>query len=112
MMFRSIPTRPKSSATVVVVLAVPSGPMSIPSDSLVIAASVVSGSISDRVPIAVVLPTPNPPATTILTGIGGAAVGGADRSTTSERSNTGDQPLDEGHVSGESGHVEAGCGIV
>ena len=37
-----------------------------PSDSLVTRASVRSGMISETVPTRVVLPTPKPPATTIL----------------------------------------------
>ncbi len=37
-----------------------------PSDASVMTASVVSGMISDTEPTNVVLPTPNPPATTIF----------------------------------------------
>src|SRR6266516_4464083 len=60
-------TRPKSIATVVVVL---SGTCDRSSSSVlaaVMTASVVSGVISDTDPTKVVLPTPKPPATTILT---------------------------------------------
>src|SRR3954471_19592626 len=66
--------RPKSMATVVVVLVATLLVSSTPSLTLVMAASVVSGSISLIEPTKVVLPTAKPPATTILTG-SGAAVG-------------------------------------
>jgi hypothetical protein len=67
----SIVTQPKSIAIVVVVL-VDAGPgSSTPTDSMVISASVVSGEISEMAPTVVVLPTPKPPATMILTGTGG-----------------------------------------
>src|SRR6266508_131919 len=63
---RSMVIRPKSSATVVVVLPgicrVSSTPM--PADVMI--ASVVSGVISDTEPTSVVLPTPKPPAMTIF----------------------------------------------
>src|SRR5262245_52813415 len=59
--------RPKSMATVVVVLFCTFDVSSIPTDSVVIAASVVSGVISDTDPTNVVLPTPKPPATTNFT---------------------------------------------
>src|SRR4051812_34780524 len=63
--------RPKSMATVVDDLVVDAAPASsTPSDTCVMAASVVSGSISEIEPTKVVLPTANPPATTILTGTG------------------------------------------
>ena len=42
-----------------------------PTLAVVMAASVVSGGMSERVPTMVVLPTPNPPAITIFTDIGG-----------------------------------------
>src|SRR5690242_1378369 len=42
------------------------------------AASVVSTSISEIAPTAVVLPTPNPPAMTIFTGMGGRPSGSLD----------------------------------
>ena len=58
--------RPKSIATVVVVLDCTLEMLSTPSDSLVTRASVRSGSISETAPTRVVLPTPKPPATTIL----------------------------------------------
>jgi hypothetical protein len=70
----SIVTQPKSIAMVVVVL-VEAGPgSSTPTDSMVISASVVSGEISEIAPTVVVFPTPNPPATMIFTGTGGAVL--------------------------------------
>src|SRR5919107_3818425 len=67
----SIVTQPKSIAMVVVVLAEAGPGSSTPIDSMVISASVVSGEISEMAPTVVVLPTPKPPATMILTGTGG-----------------------------------------
>src|SRR5581483_5187311 len=69
---RSSPSvmRPKSSATVVVLFAVPSRVRSISAVTSVSAASVVRGVISEMEPTKVVFPTPKPPATTILTGNG------------------------------------------
>src|SRR3954447_22738917 len=64
--------RPKSIATVVVVLPRTRLRSSTSADTVVMAASVVSGVISEIAPTNVVLPTPKPPATTILTGIGAA----------------------------------------
>src|SRR6185437_3371416 len=58
--------RPKSIATVVVVLSWTWLRSSIPAEAEVITASVRSGLISDTAPTNVVLPTPNPPATTIF----------------------------------------------
>src|SRR5882757_1682475 len=58
--------RPKSIATVVVVLSWTWLRSSIPADAEVITASVRSGLLSDTAPTNVVLPTPNPPATTIF----------------------------------------------
>src|SRR3954471_11977438 len=63
--------QPKSIATVVVVLRGVWLRSSTPAATSVMAASVVSGSISEIEPTAVVLPTPKPPAITILTGSGG-----------------------------------------
>ncbi len=60
-------TRPKSIATVVVVLSGTWDRSSTPSLAAVITASVVSGVISETDPTKVVLPTPKPPATTIFT---------------------------------------------
>src|SRR5918997_1570549 len=61
--------RPKSMATVVVVLPWTWWVSSMPIDALVMAASVRSGSISEIAPTNVVLPTPKPPAMTNLTDV-------------------------------------------
>src|SRR5215471_4765284 len=61
--------RPKSMATVVVVLPWMWRGSSMPVDTLVIAASVRRGSISEMAPTKVVLPTPKPPAMTNLTDV-------------------------------------------
>src|SRR5437868_367678 len=61
---------PKSMAIVVVVFMVAWPGSSMPTDSEVISASVVSGEISEIAPTVVVFPTPKPPATMILTGTG------------------------------------------
>ncbi|CAM5540572.1 hypothetical protein SRIMM317S_01854 [Streptomyces rimosus subsp. rimosus] len=58
--------RPKSIATVVVVLSWTWLRSSIPAEAEVITASVRSGLISETAPTNVVLPTPKPPATTIF----------------------------------------------
>src|SRR5918998_6362982 len=58
--------RPKSMATVVVSLPGTLDASSTPTPAEVMTASVVSGSISETAPTSVVLPTPNPPATTIF----------------------------------------------
>src|SRR6478672_12057611 len=59
--------RPKSIATVVVTFLLMSDVSSTSFDSVVIAASVLSGGISDTADTNVVLPTPKPPATTSFT---------------------------------------------
>src|SRR3954452_22953742 len=61
---------PKSIAIVVVVFLDPWPGLSMPTDSEVISASVVSGEISEIAPTVVVFPTPKPPATMIFTGTG------------------------------------------
>src|SRR3954464_3765946 len=71
----SIVMQPKSRATVVVVLPGTWPVRSTEAATEVIAASVVSGLISEMDDTAVVLPTPKPPAMTILTGAGGRAAG-------------------------------------
>src|SRR5262245_13374326 len=81
--------RPKSRATVVVVLSARRVRSSTPTDRPVIAASVVSGVISETAPTNVVFPTPNPPATTTLTGIGGRASTGPEST---------EEPLEDGAV--------------
>src|SRR3954468_25077776 len=58
--------RPKSMATVVETFVEGTGTSSMPMPALVMSASVRSGAISDTAPTKVVLPTPNPPATTIF----------------------------------------------
>ena len=66
--------RPKSIATVVVVLRSVTPPASsTPTECSVIAASVLSGSMSEIEPMKVVLPTAKPPAMTILTTVGATA---------------------------------------
>src|SRR3954451_9325740 len=61
--------RPKSIATVVVTFLLTSVVSSTSFDSVVIAASVVSGGISETAETNVVFPTPKPPATTSLTDV-------------------------------------------
>src|SRR5271154_5966952 len=68
--------RPKSIATVVVVLSGTCDRSSTSVLATVMTASVVSGVISDTEPTNVVLPTPNPPATTIFTDV--MAAGASD----------------------------------
>src|SRR3954467_12997930 len=58
--------RPKSIATVVVVLPGTCRVSSTPTPAEVMIASVVNGVISETEPTSVVLPTPNPPAMTIF----------------------------------------------
>src|SRR3954470_24060052 len=58
--------RPKSMATVVVVLPAVWVRSSMPAEAEVMTASVRSGLISETAPTKVVLPTPKPPATTIF----------------------------------------------
>ena len=79
--------RPKSSATVVVVLPAMPVVSSTPTETSVIAASVTSGSISEMAETSVVLPTPKPPLTTIFTAVGGDGW--------LERPNTVPDPLDD-----------------
>src|SRR3954464_14862027 len=95
--------RPKSIATVVDVLVGDAEPASsTPSLTRVIAASVVSGVISEIEPTNVVFPTANPPAMMILTGIGTLSDSLAEEST-SERLKAIENPfekLDIGTVAG------------
>src|SRR4051812_14051512 len=67
-------SRPKSNATVVVVLPA-TGAGSTPSLASVITSSVCTGGISEMELISVVLPTPNPPLTTIFTDAGSDGTG-------------------------------------
>jgi hypothetical protein len=62
----SMLTQPKSIATVVVVFCGTAQVSSTPTLGAVITSSVRSGGISETAPTKVVLPTPNPPATTIF----------------------------------------------
>src|SRR5262245_29960737 len=68
--------RPKSIATVVVVLSGTAAVSSRSNDAAVISCSVVSGGISETAPTKVVLPTPKPPATRILSGMISRSDGG------------------------------------
>src|SRR6476661_7874393 len=61
--------RPKSIATVVVVLSGTSPGSSTPTEAVVISCSVSRGGISDRERTSVVFPTPNPPAINTLSGM-------------------------------------------
>src|SRR4051794_21782713 len=85
--------RPKSMATVVDRLLPTWLRSSTPAEASVIAASVVSGRISDTAPMNVVLPTPKPPAITILTGMSVAAGAGAPTGTSTGAKST-EQPLE------------------
>src|SRR3954469_8714398 len=70
--------RPKSIATVVVVLPGTCRLSSTPTPADVMIASVVSGVISDTEPTSVVLPTPKPPAMTIFADVTRPAIGRCD----------------------------------
>src|SRR3982751_6502774 len=92
----SMVMQPKSSATVVDVLAGTSPVRSIWAATEVIAASVVSGRISEIEDTAVVLPTPKPPAMTIFTGTGGPRAPGCARGCGSaDGFKSTDHPLDQ-----------------
>src|SRR5690242_6485699 len=96
----SMVTQPKSIAMVVVVLPDAWPGSSTPTPSMVISASVVSGAISEMAPTVVVLPTPKPPATMILTGTGGAVRCGplGTRAVpTTRRSGYGSKSTDHSH---------------
>src|SRR5689334_11315161 len=67
--------RPKSIATVVVDFISTPDVSSTPTLASVSVSSVVSGEISLTAPTSVVLPTPKPPATRILTAVGHASSG-------------------------------------
>src|SRR5215207_8227035 len=96
--------RPKSMATVVVVLVATLLVSSIPSLTLVMAASVVSGSVSLVDPTKNVLPTAKQPATTILTGSGAAV----EYASASEGLETIEHPFQES----EAGAVPSGLRTV
>src|SRR4051794_37885411 len=72
--------RPKSMATVVVILPGTCRLSSTPTPAEVMIASVVSGVISETEPTSVVLPTPNPPAMTIFAEVTRPAAGRCDMS--------------------------------
>src|SRR5262245_31372020 len=93
-MSSSMVMQPKSRATVVVVFSGTSPVRSIAAATSVIAASVVSNGISEMRSTAVVLPTPNPPAMTIFTGIGGRGRNGAS----GDGLKSTDDPLHDLHV--------------
>src|SRR5919108_3402955 len=86
MSWSSTVMRPKSIATVVVVLSGTAAVSSTPTDRAVMSCSVVSGGISDTDPTKVVLPAPNPPATRTLSGMScwPACVGAPRDSTRTE----------------------------
>src|SRR4051812_22839169 len=68
------------------------------------AASVVSGSISEMLPTKVVLPTPKPPATTILTGIGaGPDVEAPSETAVSEGLEAIEDPFEKSEIGPASG---------
>src|ERR1700755_1279450 len=77
---RSMLIRPKSMATVVVILPGTCRLSSTPTPAEVMMASVVSGVISETEPTSVVLPTPNPPAITIFADVTRPAAGRCDMS--------------------------------
>src|SRR4051794_16811127 len=77
---RSMLMRPKSIATVVVVLPGTCRLSSTPTPAEVMIASVVSGGISETDPTSVVFPTPNPPAMTIFADVTRPPVGRRDMS--------------------------------
>src|SRR3954453_5041931 len=88
---------PKSIAMVVVVFSVAWPGSSMPTDAEVISASVVSGEISEIAPTVVVLPTPKPPATMILTGTGAFLGLGPTRAVPTTRSGDCSKSTDHSH---------------
>src|SRR3569833_2543745 len=72
--------RPKSMATVVVILPGTCRLSSTPTPAEVMIASVVSGVISETDPTSVVFPTPNPPAMTIFADVTRPSAGRSDMS--------------------------------
>src|SRR5262245_62014852 len=84
--------RPKSIATVVVVLPGTCRVSSTPSPAEVMIASVVSGVISETEPTSVVFPTPKPPAITIFADVTRPGVG---RCATSEPAKSTQHPLQQ-----------------
>src|SRR6185295_14378565 len=92
--------RPKSMATVVVVLPPVWVRSSIPADADVITASVRSGLISETAPTNVVLPTPKPPATTIFAEV-------VARPPPSELAKSTEHPFEQCHIRRAAGVVVA-----
>src|SRR5690348_17714120 len=84
--------RPKSMATVVVILPGTCRLSSTPSPAEVMMASVVSGVISETEPTSVVFPTPNPPAMTIFADVTRPAIG---RGAMSEPAKSTQHPLQQ-----------------
>src|SRR5689334_16744215 len=95
-------------AMVVVVLPDAWPGSSTPTPSMVISASVVSGEISEIAPTVVVLPTPKPPATMILTGTGGAVRAGGPASAAGTRAVP---TMRSGNGSKSTDHSQDGLGV-
>src|SRR6266545_3108907 len=102
----SMVMQPKSRATVVVVFAGMYPVRSIWAATSVISASVVSTGISEIAPTAVVFPTPNPPAMTIFTGIGGRRAATRPAPLADGLEST-DHPFDNRGVAVDTGHGPA-----
>src|SRR3954469_5178883 len=100
--------RPKSIATVVVVLPGTCRLSSTPTPAEVMIASVVSGVISETDPTSVVLPTPNPPAMTIFADVTRPAAGRRDMS---EPAKSTQHPLQQ-FLAHRIGLVVQRCGLV
>src|SRR4051794_24305663 len=96
--------RPKSMATVVVVLSGAWVRSSIPAEAEVITASVRSGLISETAPTNVVLPTPKPPATTIFAEV-------VERAAPLELAKSTEHPFEQCHVRLAAGGLVA-AGLV
>src|SRR5918995_4034757 len=105
--------RPKSIATVVVVLSGTMAVSSPPTDSGVMCCSVVSGGISDTAPTKVVLPAPNPPATRTLSGISSrlAGDGGRPGSTRTESIEQPSQDFMTGAAVAVGGSLQGGLPV-
>src|SRR5574341_754644 len=90
--------RPKSIATVVVLLSGTAEMSSMLNDAAVISCSVVSGGLSETAPTKVVLPTPKPPAIRILSGkiCRSAPDGGVGGEVRSARTEPLQEPAEDG----------------
>src|SRR5215218_4422967 len=93
--------RPKSMATVVVVLSPVWVRSSMAAEADVMTASVRSGLISETAPTNVVLPTPKPPATTIFADVVARAV------PTLELAKSTEHPFEQCHIRGAASLVGA-----